>query len=358
MKNILKLFVGLIIFLFWAQTFAAGSIAPHYIFEADWMRPLWFMDINGDSLYYSESTFYENVKNQRIDLKKHDYIKIITTDDAINFKWNYFSWKIIKKQCIGEWNWFTHEYTIEFTKDWKNYEWCANKLKETKSIFNAFWTEPFWTIDIEWDNLYYGGQEINENNKIDYSLIARENMRVKFSKENSILKFSWKQIVWKILEKECEDDAKWDTHKYTIEFIKNWWDYKWCGDWDIWRLDKFIEVIDEELPPIWWDRDAHGCLLWAGYNWYPVKQECVRIFEVNLDSENYQKYLKTLDKAWAKWQKKIYDIMQKYKKIIAKLSQEKQKNINKKVITKIDTILKNKENTLLELLKFEIMQLD
>lgn len=347
MKNILKLFVGLMLLLFWAQTFAAGSIAPKYYFSGFGTGPFWSIEIHGDVAFYSKSIFYDTagVSGSNLHIWIYDSIQFTTTETEINFAGEHISGKIVEKECVDDSKWDTHNY--EITVD--GITWCADAEEDTKRI-HAIWKDSHWYAYIKWKTLYYSDPNMYAG--ADINLTIEKMYNVDFYNRIDSIQFLWEGISGTIEEKVCEDDSKWDTHMYTVKITKNGNELIWCADGDISTLDI------QELPPIWWDRDAHGCLLWAGYNWYPVKQECVRIFEVNLDSESYQKYLKTLDKAWAKWQKKVYNVMQKYKKIITKLSQEKQKNINKKVITKIDTLLKNKENTLLELLKFEIMQLD
>ncbi len=226
--------------------------------------------------------------------------------------------------------------------------------KVPEYYFKGFGTEPFWSIEINWYKAPYKEADFIQTNDTQAGI----NDNLIFTSTENAIKFEWEYISGEIIQEECIDDSKWDTHEYSIKVKRDDFTMRWCADKREKENSDNTHPATEDVRPVWWDRDAHGCMLWAGYRWYAVKQDCIRIFEVSLEEKAYNRYLELLDASSKAQQKKVYAVMQKYKKILSKYNAQKQANIHKKVIVRIDTILKKKPSSLLELIKFEIMQLN
>jgi hypothetical protein len=50
-------------------------------------------------------------------------------------------------------------------------------------------------------------------------------------------------------------------------------------------LASFAQTTDVKPPKVGGDRDAHGCIGSAGYQWSVVKNECIRVFEKGIRLE-------------------------------------------------------------------------
>jgi hypothetical protein len=50
-------------------------------------------------------------------------------------------------------------------------------------------------------------------------------------------------------------------------------------------LASFAQTTDVKPPMVGGDRDAHGCIGSAGYQWSVVKNECIRVFETGIRLE-------------------------------------------------------------------------
>ena len=56
--------------------------------------------------------------------------------------------------------------------------------------------------------------------------------------------FSWEDLEWEFILKDCIDGWKWDMHYYTVWVSKfREYYYEWCGDGEDW-----IKMSDEDVP--------------------------------------------------------------------------------------------------------------
>ncbi|PID83852.1 hypothetical protein CSB09_03960 [Candidatus Gracilibacteria bacterium] len=351
MNSFVKIFLFLGTFLFALQSFAAGSEVPKYYFDGFGTEPFWGISINGDEAEYSEAEFihHAGVDSGNIDVSIHDYLTFTTLPTEIRFEGEYLSGKIIKKQCIDDSKGDTHEYEVIVERDEMRVRGCADKTQK-KDYIHVLGKDSLWYADIKGDHLYYSDPSMQKPGEMMY--ITQNFYALKFVKRGNIIEFAGDGIRGKIEQKVCMDDTKGDTHKYFVELVRNGNTHIGCADGDI----SLLPV--KTVRPVGGDRDRHGCMLGAGFVWSYVKQKCIRTFEIDLEQEYYQRYLKLIDTISEMGQKKVYHSIQKYKKILSNFSALKQKEINEKVIARIDAILEKRSSSLLELFKLEVMQQD
>ena len=113
---------------------------------------------------------------------------------------------------------------------------CAiNKLIEedlSNKYFTAFWTEPFWSIEISW--------WIAKLSSPMFETEYEEPVNITKEWENFYIK--WEELEGEFIKKNCIDDWKWDLHNYTVSVSKfREYAYEWCGDDEEW-----IKMSDEE----------------------------------------------------------------------------------------------------------------
>jgi uncharacterized membrane protein len=123
-------------------------------------------------------------------------------------------------------NGYSYDYAI-FAYIWwvEKLTGCANeKIDFSKQEYSWGWSEPFWGFNYK--NWKITFSKPWENN------IIKNNYNVKISQN-----WNWFSL-WddddtfsiSFTKKDCIDDTKWDTHKWTVEAYQNWTNYKWCAD--------------------------------------------------------------------------------------------------------------------------------
>lgn len=100
------------------------------------------------------------------------------------------------------------------------------------TYLTAFWTEPFWDIEISWWMATFSSPM--------YETDVVEPVTIRQEWENYY--FSGEDLEWEFILKDCIDWWKWDMHYYTVWVakIRDYY-YEWCGDWIEW-----IKMSDEE----------------------------------------------------------------------------------------------------------------
>ena len=102
----------------------------------------------------------------------------------------------------------------------------------SNKYFTAFWTEPFWGIEISWWIA-----------KLSSPMFDTEYEEpVTITKEWKNYYFKWEELEGEFILKECIDWWKWDMHYYTVWVSKfREYYYEWCWDGEEW-----IKMSDEE----------------------------------------------------------------------------------------------------------------
>ena len=102
-----------------------------------------------------------------------------------------------------------------------------------ENIFlTAFWTEPFWDLEVSW----WIASLSSPMYDTDYS----EPVRITKVWDNYY--FTWEELEWEFIKKDCVDWWKWDLHYYTV-WVAKFRDYYYEGCWDD---DEWIKMTDEE----------------------------------------------------------------------------------------------------------------
>jgi len=107
-----------------------------------------------------------------------------------------------------------------------------NDLQNT--YLTAYGTEPFWDIEISWWTATFSSPM--------YETDVVEPITIRQEWDNYY--FSWEELEWEFILKDCIDWWKWDMHYYTVWVakIRDYY-YEWCGDWIEW-----IKMSDEDVP--------------------------------------------------------------------------------------------------------------
>ena len=103
-----------------------------------------------------------------------------------------------------------------------------------EKYLTAFWTEPFWNIEISW----WVARLSSPMYDTDYSV------PVKIWKEWEDYYFSWEELEWEFIKKDCVDWWKWDLHYYTV-WVAKFREYYYEGCWDD---EEGIKMSDEDVP--------------------------------------------------------------------------------------------------------------
>jgi len=104
----------------------------------------------------------------------------------------------------------------------------------SNKYLTAFWTEPFWGIEISWWIA-----------KLSSPMFETEYEEpVTITKEWENYYFKWEELEGEFILKDCIDWWKWDMHYYTVWVSKfREYYYEWCGDGKEW-----IKMSDEDVP--------------------------------------------------------------------------------------------------------------
>lgn len=109
---------------------------------------------------------------------------------------------------------------------------AINDLQNT--YLTAYGTEPFRDIEISWWIAKLSSPMYDTNVEVS----------VNIWKEWENYYFSWEELEWEFILKDCIDGWKWDMHYYTVWVAKfREYYYEWCGDWIEW-----IKMSDEDVP--------------------------------------------------------------------------------------------------------------
>lgn len=104
----------------------------------------------------------------------------------------------------------------------------------SNKYLTAFWTEPFWGIEISW--------WIAKLSSPMFDTEYEEPVTIWQEWENYY--FSWEELEGEFILKDCIDWWKWDMHYYTVWVSKfREYYYEWCGDGEDW-----IKMSDEDVP--------------------------------------------------------------------------------------------------------------
>ena len=108
----------------------------------------------------------------------------------------------------------------------------------SNKYLTAFWTEPFWNIEISWWIAHITSPMYDTNYSVP----------VNIWKEWENYYFSWEELEGEFIKKDCLDGWKWDLHYYTVWVAKfREYYYEWCGDDEQW-----IKLSDEDVPEDWY----------------------------------------------------------------------------------------------------------
>ena len=104
----------------------------------------------------------------------------------------------------------------------------------SNKYFTAFWTEPFWDIEISWWIAHFASLMYDTDVTVPVTIWQ----------EWDNYYFSWEELEWEFILKDCIDGWKWDMHYYTVWISKfREYYYEWCGDGEDW-----IKMSDEDVP--------------------------------------------------------------------------------------------------------------
>ena len=102
----------------------------------------------------------------------------------------------------------------------------------SNKYLTAFWTEPFWNIEISW--------WIAKLSSPMFETEYEEPVSITQEWENFYIK--WEELEGEFIKKNCIDDWKWDLHNYTVTVSKfREYAYEWC-----WDDEEWIKMTDEE----------------------------------------------------------------------------------------------------------------
>ena len=99
----------------------------------------------------------------------------------------------------------------------------------------AFWTEPYWDIEISWWIAKFSSPMYDEADTI---------VPVNVRQEWENYYFSWEELEGEFIKKDCLDWWKWDLHYYTVWVakIRDYY-YEWC-----WDDEQWVKLSDEDVP--------------------------------------------------------------------------------------------------------------
>jgi len=119
------------------------------------------------------------------------------------------------------------------------------------TYLTAYGTEPFWDIEISWWIATFSSPM--------YETDVVEPITIRQEWENYY--FSWEDLEWEFILKDCIDGWKWDMHYYTVWVakIRDYY-YEWCWDWIEW-----IKMSDEDVPEDY-------------YQYQPDEEDCQPVF--------------------------------------------------------------------------------
>jgi len=121
----------------------------------------------------------------------------------------------------------------------------------SNKYLTAFWTEPFWGIEISWWIASFSSPMYETD--VTVSVNIRQEWEDYY--------FSWEELEGEFILKDCIDWWKWDMHYYTVWVAKfREYYYEWCGDDEQW-----IKMSDEDVPEDF-------------YQYQPDEEDCQPVF--------------------------------------------------------------------------------
>ena len=128
---------------------------------------------------------------------------------------------------------------------------CTENSDLQQTYLVGYWMEPFWDIEISWWIATFSSPM--------YETDVVEPITIRQEWENYY--FSWEELEWEFILKDCIDGWKWDMHYYTVWVakIRDYY-YEWCGDWIEW-----IKMSDEDVPEDY-------------YQYQPDEEDCQPVF--------------------------------------------------------------------------------
>ena len=146
-------------------------------------------------------------------------------------------WASLDDFDFGAFIWENNEYYfVESHLNTKNY--TNLQIFDIKDnlykYLTAFWTEPFWDIEISWWIA-----------KLSSPMFDTEyEEAVTITKEWENYYFSWEELEGEFILKDCIDWWKWDMHYYTVWVAKfREYYHEWC-----WDDEQWIKMSDEDVP--------------------------------------------------------------------------------------------------------------
>lgn len=139
---------------------------------------------------------------------------------------------------------------------------ATDDLQDT--YLTAYGTEPFRDIEISW--------WIAKLSSPMFETEYEESVIIRNEWENYY--FSWEELEWEFILKDCIDGWKWDMHYYTVWVakIRDYY-YEWCGDWIEW-----IKMSDEDVSEDWYQDywDNGNCKP----DFYPIDHEIFQYADI------------------------------------------------------------------------------
>lgn len=163
--------------------------------------------------------------------------------------------------------------------------WCHENIKnQNTDVFSAFWTEPYRALELsEW---------IAKLSSPMYDTNYETSINIRKDWENYY--FTWEELEWEFIKKDCIDWWKWDLHYYTVWVAKfREYSYEWC-----WDINGEIKMSDEEYESTLWDNISNEIAyeevlyiawVWPEQSWEPTVNEWTLV--LRQDYEDHSDHL-------------------------------------------------------------------
>ena len=139
----------------------------------------------------------------------------------------------------------------------------------SNKYLTAFWTEPFWNIEISWWIAEFSSPMYDTNVTVP----------VNIRQERWNYYFSWEELEGEFIKKDCLDWWKGDLHYYTVWVAKfRDYYYEWCGD-----DEQGIKLSDEDVPEDWYQSQQdneyeriNNIIQEKMNNWFSDMESCMQ----------------------------------------------------------------------------------
>lgn len=135
------------------------------------------------------------------------------------------------------------------------------------TYLTAYGTEPFWDIEISWWVAHFAS--------LMYDTDVTVPVTIRQEWENYY--FSWEEIEWEFILKDCIDGWKWDMHYYTVSVSKfREYAYEWCGDGE-----DGIKMSDEDVPEDYYQYQPDEDVIMEERmaNWFSDMETCMHTLD-------------------------------------------------------------------------------